>query len=151
MPPPASGPVGEIMPSAPRHWLLKSEPDSYSFDDLVRDGETVWDGVRNAQAANNLKAMQAGDPALFYHSGTGPGVVGLAEISAAAFPDPNDATGRFVAVRVRPVRRLRRAVSLSVIKAEPLLAQMAVVRQGRLSVSPVTSEEWVRILELAGA
>jgi len=139
------------MPSAPRHWLLKSEPDSYSFDDLVRDGETVWDGVRNAQAANNLKAMQTGDPALFYHSGAGPGVVGLSEITAPAFPDPKDPGGRFVAVRVRPVRRLPRIVSLAAIKAEPCLGQMALVRQGRLSVSPVAPEEWARILQLAGA
>ncbi len=139
------------MASATSYWLLKSEPDTYSFDNLVRDGETLWDGVRNAQAANNLKAMQVGDPALFYHSGPGPGVVGLAEISAAACPDPGDASGRFVAVRVRPVRALPRSVPLSAIKADPTLTQMALVRQGRLSVCPVSADEWTRILRLAGA
>ena len=137
------------MATATSHWLLKSEPDTYSFDDLVRDGETLWDGVRNAQAANNLKAMAVGDPVLFYHSGAHPSVVGLAEVTASAFPDPGDATGRFVAVRVRPVRALPRPVPLSVIKADPSLAQMALVRQGRLSVSAVAAEEWARILQLA--
>ncbi len=139
------------MATATSCWLLKSEPDTYGFDDLVRDGETLWDGVRNAQAANNLKAMQVGDPALFYHSGAHPAVVGLAEISAAALPDPGDASGRFVAVRVRPVRALPRPVPLAVIKSEPLLAGMALVRQGRLSVSPVSADEWTRILQLAGS
>ena len=138
------------MTTAKSCWLLKSEPDTYSFDDLARDGETLWDGVRNAQAANNLRSMAVGDPALFYHSGAGPGVVGLAEVSAPAFPDPGDASGRFVAIRIRPVRRLARPVSLADIKAEPGLAGMALVRQGRLSVSPVSAEEWALILQMAG-
>ena len=137
------------MAPAPSLWLLKSEPETYSFDDLLRDGGTVWDGVRNAQAANNLKAMMVGDLALFYHSGPKPGVVGLAEVSAAAFPDPGDDTGRFVAIRIRPQRRLVRAVSLSEIKATPSLGSMALVRQGRLSVSPVTPEEWAQITTMA--
>jgi predicted RNA-binding protein with PUA-like domain len=132
-------------------WLLKSEPDTYSFDDLLRDGDTLWDGVRNAQAANNLKAMAVGDPALFYHSGAKPAVVGLAEVSAAAFPDPADDTGRFVAVRIRPQRRLARPVPLAAIKAAPALGTMALVRQGRLSVSSVTPDEWAQILQMAGA
>ncbi len=138
------------MTTAKSCWLLKSEPDTYSFDDLMRDGETLWDGVRNAQAANNLRAMAVGDPALFYHSGAGPGVVGLAEVSAPACPDPGDASGRFVAIRIRPVRRLARPVSLADIKAQPGLAGMALVRQGRLSVSPVSAEEWALILQMAG-
>ncbi len=132
------------------HWLIKSEPTKYSFDDLVRDGSTVWDGVRNNQAALYLKAMTLGDRALFYHSQLGLEVVGVAEVSREAFPDPGDAAGRFVAVEVKPVRKLASPVSLAAMKADPRLAGMAMFRQFRLSVAPITDAEWSVILELAG-
>ena len=134
----------------PAHWLMKSEPTKYAFDDLVRDGRTVWDGVRNNQAALYLKAMKVGDRAFYYHSQVGLEVVGVAEVSKEAFPDPTDAAGRFVAVEIEPVRKLKAPVSLTRMKAEPRLAAMAMFRQFRLSVAPVTDEEWAVILELAG-
>ncbi len=132
------------------HWLIKSEPTKYSFDDLVRDGHTVWDGVRNNQAALYLKAMKIGDRALFYHSQLGLEVVGMAEVSKESFLDPSDPAGRFVAVEMSPVRTLASPVSLAAMKAEPRLAGMAMFRQFRLSVAPVTQDEWAAILDLAG-
>jgi predicted RNA-binding protein with PUA-like domain len=132
------------------HWLLKSEPDSYSWDDLVRDGGTVWDGVRNAQAANNLKAMAVGDEAFIYHSNVGREVVGIARVDRAAFPDPKDPTGRWVAVGVVPVRAVPRPVTLADMKAEPRLADLALIRQSRLSVVPVSAADWRIILAMAG-
>ncbi len=131
-------------------WLLKSEPDVYSWDDLVRDGETVWDGVRNAQASANLKAMQVGDDALYYHSNIGKAAVGICRVTETAFPDPTDPGGRWVAVRVAPVEPLPRAVTLAEMKAEPDLAGFQLVRQSRLSVVPVRPAEWERILAMAG-
>jgi predicted RNA-binding protein with PUA-like domain len=131
-------------------WLVKSEPHTYAFADLERDGKTVWDGVRNNAAALNLKAMKSGDEVLFYHSQEGLAVVGIAEVVREAFPDASDASGRFVAVELAPVRALPTPVTLAQMKADPALADMAVVRQGRLSVSPVKPAEWTRILELAG-
>lgn len=133
-----------------KHWLLKSEPDVYSFDDLVKEGETVWSGVRNNAAALHLKAMQAGDAALFYHSNIGKEAVALCRIAKAAYPDPTDQTGRWVAVSVRPDRRLPRPVTLAEMKAEPALAQFQLIRQSRLSVVPVRAEEWALILGMAG-
>lgn len=130
-------------------WLLKSEPDVYAWDDLMRDGETVWDGVRNAQAANNLKAMAVGDEALFYHSNLGKEAVGICRVSRSAYPDPTDESGRWVAISVVPVRPLRRPVTLAEMKAEPLLENFQLIRQSRLSVVPVREPEWARILELA--
>jgi predicted RNA-binding protein with PUA-like domain len=129
---------------------MKSEPTKYSFDDLVRDKHTVWDGVRNNQAALYLKAMKVGDRAFFYHSQLGLEVVGVAEVSKEAFIDPSDPAGRYVAVEVAPVRKLKSPVSLARMKAEPRLAGMAMFRQFRLSVAPITPEEWAVILELAG-
>lgn len=134
----------------PAHWLMKSEPTKYSFDDLLRDGNTVWDGVRNNQAALYLKAMKIGDRAFFYHSQVGLEVVAVAEVSKEAFPDPTDPAGRYVAVEIKPVRKLKSPVTLAQMKAEPRLAGMAMFRQFRLSVAPVTDEEWAVILELAG-
>jgi predicted RNA-binding protein with PUA-like domain len=131
-------------------WLVKSEPDTYSFEDLQRDGRTVWDGVRNHAAAQNLKAMQVGDEVLFYHSQIGLAVVGIAKVARTAFPDASDPTGRFVAVELAPVRPLAAPVTLAAMKAEPALAGMAMVRQGRLSVSPVSDAEWDTILKMAG-
>ena len=137
------------MTSPPAHWLMKSEPVKYSFDDLIRDGRTMWDGVRNNQAALYLKAMKIGDRAFFYHSNEGLAVVGVATVSKEAFLDPTDPKGRFVAVEISPVRALKQPVTLAQMKAEPRLAGMAMFRQFRLSVAPVTPEEWATILEMA--
>ena len=132
------------------HWLVKSEPNTYSFEDLQRDGRTVWDGVRNNAAALHLKAMKAGDEVLFYHSQEGLAVVGIARVSREAFPDASDPSGRFVAVELEPVRPLKAPVTLAAMKAEPALSGMAMVRQSRLSVSPVSDAEWAAILRMAG-
>lgn len=131
------------------HWLVKSEPHTFSYADLERDGRTVWDGVRNHAAAANLKAMQVGDEVLFYHSQEGLAVVGIAKVARTAFPDASDPTGRFVAVELTPVRPLKRPVTLAEIKARPELADMPLVRQGRLSVSAVSAEAWKIILSMA--
>jgi predicted RNA-binding protein with PUA-like domain len=134
---------------ARRHWLVKSEPNTYSFTDLQRDGRTVWDGVRNNAAALHLKAMGEGDEVLFYHSQEGLAVVGVAKVVRTAFPDASDPSGRFVAVELAPVRLLDQPVTLAQMKAEPALAEMAMVRQSRLSVSLVTDAEWATILKMA--
>ena len=132
------------------HWLIKSEPEKYAYGDLVQDGRTVWDGVRNNQAALYLKAMKIGEQALYYHSQVGLEVVGVAQIVREAFLDPSDPAGRFVAVEVAPVMPLTRAVTLTAMKANPALAGMAMFRQFRLSVSPITDKEWAVILGMAG-
>jgi predicted RNA-binding protein with PUA-like domain len=129
-------------------WLLKSEPEKYSFEDLVRDGSTVWDGVRNNQAALYLKAMKVGQEAFIYHSQSDKAVVGIAEVTREAFIDPSDPAGRFVAVEIAPVRTLKRPVSLAQLKADPLLACMIMFRQFRLSVTPVTEAEWEVIMAM---
>jgi predicted RNA-binding protein with PUA-like domain len=133
-----------------RHWLLKSEPSAYSWEQLVKDGRTGWNGVRNYQAANNLKAMKAGDRAFFYHSNEGLDIVGIAEIVKEAYPDPSDKTGRFVMVDVAPVAPVKTPVTLAAIKAEKKLADFALVRQSRLSVVPVTAEEWRLLCQMGG-
>jgi predicted RNA-binding protein with PUA-like domain len=133
-----------------QYWLLKSEPSSYSWAQLVKDGRTNWNGVRNHQAAINLKAMKPGDRAFFYHSGEGPAIVGIAEIVKEAYPDPTDAAGRFVMVDVKPLMPVKTPVTLAAIKAEPKLAGLALVRQGRLSVAPVAAEDWRIITKMAG-
>lgn len=130
-------------------WLIKSEPGSYSWNDLVRDGGTDWDGVRNNAARLHLRAMKAGDEALFYHSGADRAVVGIARIAGP--PAPDGADGGWVQVRVEPVRPLPRPVTLAAIKAESALAAMELIRQSRLSVSPVRAEEWAKVLAMAGA
>ena len=132
------------------YFLVKSEPDTYSFEDLQRDGGTVWDGVRNFTARGHLKEMKLGDQVLFYHSGEGREVVGVAEVARESFPDPGDETGRFLAVELGYVRPLKAPVTLAALKAEPSLADLKMVRQGRLSVSPVTPGEWKAILRMAG-
>lgn len=131
------------------YWLMKSEPGSYGWDDLVRDGGTEWDGIRNPAARLHLRAMQAGDEALFYHSGPDKAAVGIMRIARAAAPDPKDAN--WVSVAVDPVRPLAAPVTLKAMKAEPRLAGLEMLRQSRLSVSPVTEAEWAAILELAGS
>ena len=132
-----------------RYWLMKSEPDVYGWDDLVRDGEGVWDGVRNYRARNNLAAMQAGDQAFFYHSNIGKEIVGIVTISQGGLSDPTDSTGTWAAVKVKPERKLARPVTLAAIKAEPRLAQSEIVRQSRLSVCELTEAEWKVLLEMA--
>ena len=129
------------------HWLMKSEPESYSWSDLVRDGGTEWDGVRNNAARLHLKAMKKGDEAFFYHSMSDKAVVGIMRITRAAQPDPKDPN--WVSVRVEPVKALPSPVTLATIKAEPRLARMELIRQSRLSVAPVRDEEWKVALELA--
>ena len=126
---------------------MKSEPESYGWADLVRDGGTEWDGVRNNAARLHLKAMKRGDEAFFYHSMSDKAVVGIMRVTRGAEPDPKDAD--WVSVRVEPVRALERPVTLAEIKAEPSLAQMELIRQSRLSVAPVRTEEWRKVLEMA--
>jgi predicted RNA-binding protein with PUA-like domain len=129
------------------YWLMKSEPHVYSWDDLVRDQATDWDGVRNNAARLFLRAMQPGDEAFFYHSGDEKQVVGIMRIAGAQKPDGED--GAWVKVPVEPVRNLA-PVTLKEIKAEPALARMELIRQSRLSVSPVRAEEWAKVLAMAG-
>ena len=129
------------------HWLMKSEPESYSWGNLVRDKGTEWDGVRNNAARLHLKAMNVGDEAFFYHSMSDKAVVGIMRVTRAAQPDPKDAG--WVSVRVEPVKALPRPVTLGEIKAEPRLSKMELIRQSRLSVAPVRDEEWKAVLELA--
>ena len=132
------------------HWLVKSEPFKYSWDMLVRDRTTTWDGVRNNQAAIYLRSMVVGEELFFYHSNEGLAVVGIAVVAGEHFIDPSDPKGRFPAVTVAPVRALKTPVTLAAMKAEPKLAGMAMFRQFRLSVAPVTDEEWGVILAMGG-
>jgi predicted RNA-binding protein with PUA-like domain len=131
------------------HWLVKSEPSKYGWDQLVKDGQTSWDGVRNFTARNNLKAMKQGDDVFFYHSNEGLEIVGIAKVVKEAYQDPTTDDTSWVVVDLKPVKKLKKPVPLATIKAEKRLADMALVRLGRLSVSAVTDEEWNVILELA--
>ena len=135
--------------SGRQYWLMKSEPDCFSWDDLVAQGKAEWDGVRNFQAASNMKAMKKGDLALFYHSQTGLEAVGIMEVVEEAKPDSTDESGRWVAVHVAPKKKLARGVSLKEMKADRALAEMKMLRQGRLSVAPLTHEEYERIVEMS--
>ncbi|MFN4146550.1 MAG: EVE domain-containing protein [Runella sp.] len=130
------------------HWLVKSEPYAYSWDDFVKAGKAVWDGVRNYQARNNLKAMQKGDLVLFYHSNEGLAVVGLAQVSREAYPDPTTDDPRWVVVELTPLQAFTRPVTLAQIKSDNRLNQIALIRQSRLSVMPIRSEEFDVILTL---
>jgi len=130
-----------------RYWILRSEPDAYGWDDLVRDGATEWNGVRNYTARNFLKEMQPGDQALFYHSNTQKAAVGIMEITRAWQPDGED--GKWASVAVKPVRPLAKPVPLEAMKAESRLKALEMLRQSRLSVTPVRDEEWQVLLELA--
>lgn len=131
------------------YWLVKSEPDKYSWDDMVHDGRTIWDGVRNHTAAINLRAMKIGDRAFFYHSNEGKAIVGIVEIVREHYLDPKDAAGKFPAVDVAAVEPLASPVTLAAIKADPALADMDLVRQSRLSVARVRDAEWARVLEMS--
>jgi predicted RNA-binding protein with PUA-like domain len=132
------------------YWLMKSEPGTYSWDRLVKDGRTAWDGVRNHQAAFNLKAMKRGDRAFFYHSGDAPAVVGIVEVIKASYPDPSDPAGRFVMVDLKPVKALAAPVPLSNIKANAALKDLPLLRQGRLSVVPIDAASWDLICRMGG-
>ena len=136
------------MARGPSHWLVKSDPDSYGWDELVKDGKTRWDGVRNAQARNNLQAMRVGDRVLFYHSGDGKEIVGIAKVVKAAYPDPTTDDERWAVVDLASVAPLVQPVTLADVKRDPALAQIALVRQGRLSVMPIAPRAFARILAL---
>jgi len=129
-------------------WLVKQEPETYSWDDLVRDGRTDWTGVRNFQARNNLRQMKAGDRVLFYHSGSGKCVAGISEVAKAAYPDPTADEPQWVAVDLKPVKPLNECVTLEAIKANQKLSNMLLVRQSRLSVMPVTKGEFETIVKM---
>jgi predicted RNA-binding protein with PUA-like domain len=135
---------------AKQYWLIKSEPNKYSWDDLVAEKDGMWDGVRNHTAAINLRTMKMGDQVFFYHSNIGIEVVGIAEVTKEYYIDPTDPKGKFVAVNFKPVRKLDQAVTLKAIKANPKLEGMELVRQSRLSVAPVREAEWREILKMAG-
>ena len=132
-------------------WLMKSEPDVYGWDDLVAEGEGTWDGVRNHLAARNLRTMQPGDLAFFYHSNIGIEIVGVIVISVGGLVDPTDPEGKWAAVKVKPVEKLPNTVTLKQVKATPELAQMDLIRLSRLSVGAVRPDEWALILKMAGA
>jgi len=132
----------------PKHWLVKSEPFKYSFERLALDKKTTWDGVRNFEARNNLRAMKRGDLLLFYHSNEGKAVVGVAKVAREAYPDETAEEGDWSVVDVSPVKSLALPVSLETIRGEKALAQMQLLRRSRLSVVPVTPEEFAKILEL---
>ncbi|MGI9510425.1 MAG: EVE domain-containing protein [Geminicoccaceae bacterium] len=131
------------------YWLMKAEPNDYTFADLERDGVAEWDGIHNHQAANNMRTMKKGDRVFFYRSMKDPAVVGIMEIAREAYEDPDDPKESFVLVDVKAVKPVTREVSLKAIKAEPKLQEMALVRQSRLSVSPVSDEAWRLICAMA--
>ena len=132
------------------YWLLKSEPSSYSWDQLVADGRTDWNGVRNAQALNNLRAMKPGDRAFFYHSNEGKEIVGVAEVVKGFYPDPSDRSGKLGMVDVKPVMPVAVKVGLPAMRAKPELSGLSLLRQSRLSVCPVSESEWSVICGMAG-
>ena len=133
-----------------KFWLVKSEPSSWSWQQHLKKGVEAWNGVRNFQASQNLKAMRLGDQAFFYHSNEGKEIVGILEVAQEYYPDPTDESGRFGMVDFRAVKPLARPVTLAQVKADPKLKEMALVRLSRLSVQPVTPEEWAYICELGG-
>jgi predicted RNA-binding protein with PUA-like domain len=132
------------------HWLLKSEPSAYSWAQLVADGRTNWNGVRNAQALNNLRAMKPGERVFVYHSNEGKDIVGVAEVVKGFYADPADNSGKLGMVDIAPVRPVAKPVTLAAMKANPELAGMSLLRQSRLSVCPVTDREWTVVCQMAG-
>lgn len=133
------------------YWLVKSEPFKYSWEQFVADKKTYWDGVRNYAARNNLKAMKKGDEVFFYHSNEGLEIVGIAKVVRESYQDPTTDEDAWVVVDLAPVRKLNKPVSLAEIKANPSLANMAMLKLGRLSVTPVTTEEWNEVLSIANS
>jgi predicted RNA-binding protein with PUA-like domain len=138
----------EQMANKLNYWMVKQEPEAYSWDDLVRDGKTDWTGVRNFQARNNLRQMKAGDRVLFYHSGTGKAVVGIAEVAKAAYPDPTADDPQWVAVDIKPVKPLAEPVPLAAIRYHDELGSLPLIRQSQLSVMPLTKEEFEVIVAI---
>ena len=132
------------------YWLVKQEPEAYSFDDLVRDGRTDWTGVRNFQARNSLRQMKAGDAVLFYHSGESKSVVGIAQVTKAPYPDPTADAEQWVAVDIKPVKPLKQPVPLAAMRVHPKLATLLLIRQSRLSVMPVSKVEFETIVKMGG-
>jgi predicted RNA-binding protein with PUA-like domain len=132
------------------NWLIKEEPTHYSFDDLLRDGRTVWSGVRNPVAQKHLQSMKKGDLIFFYHTGDEKAVVGIAKAGGEPYPDPADKAGKFHAIDVVPVKKLKSPVTLAAVKADKAFASFPLVRISRLSVMPVTDDEWKRIEKMAG-
>ena len=132
------------------HWLVKSEPSAYSWDQFQKDKHTVWSGVRNYAARIHLRAMKKSDEVLYYHSNEGMEIVGIASVIKEAYQDPTTDNEAWVAVDLKPIRQLKHPVSLAQIKADPRLADMALVRLGRLSVQPVTDKEWAVVMQMAG-
>ena len=132
------------------YWLVKSEPDAFSWDQQVQAGVEPWTGVRNAQAAKNLRSMKLGDQAFFYHSNEGREIVGIVEVAREAYPDPTEETGRWACVDMRTVKPVPKAVTLAAMKAEPRLEGLALIRQSRLSVVPVSAEHCGIISAMAG-
>jgi len=132
------------------HWLIKSEPSTYSWEKLEKEKQTFWDGVRNYAARNNLKAMKKGDEVFFYHSNEGTEIVGIAKVAKEFYQDPTTEDPNWVVVDFKPVRKLKTPVTLAQIKADKRLANMDLVRLGRLSVQAVKDEEWNIVLQMAG-
>lgn len=132
------------------YWLVKSEPDVYGWDQLCKDKQTTWDGVRNFAACNHLKAMKKGDEVFFYHSNEGTAIVGIAKVTKEHYADATSEENKWFVVNLKPVKALKNAVTLAQVKADKRLSEMALVRLGRLSVQPVTEAEWKVVLELAG-
>jgi predicted RNA-binding protein with PUA-like domain len=132
------------------YWLVKSEPSAYSWEQLEKDKQTRWEGVRNYAARNHLKAMKKGDEVLYYHSNEGLEIVGIAKVAKEYYPDPTTDDEAWVVVDLKPYKKLKKPVSLDTIKKDKRLSDMALVRIGRLSVQPVTEKEWAVIMELAG-
>jgi predicted RNA-binding protein with PUA-like domain len=135
---------------SPHHWLMKTEPGTFAWSDLVERGTDPWDGVRNAQARNHLRSMTVGDLALIYHSGDERRIVGVARVASLPYPDSTSDDPRWVMVDVEPLQALPRSVTLADVKADPVLSTLAIVRQPRLSVAPVTLEQFERILKMGG-
>ena len=134
----------------PNYWILKTEPSAYSYADLEREGKAVWDGVKNPFALRNMSRMERGDPVLIYHTGSEKAVVGRAEVVAPAYPDPKQKDPKLLVVELVPKGRVPRPVTLAQIKADTMFADIALVRQGRLSVVSATPAHWKRLLQLAG-
>jgi len=132
------------------YWLVKQEPESYSWSDFVKDGKTSWTGVRNFAARLNLRAMKMGDPVFYYHSVTGKEIVGLARVAKEAYPDPTATDGDWSCVDLVPDKQLKKPVGLETLKTDKLLKEMKLVKQSRLSVSPLTKEQFDRIMKLSG-
>ena len=132
-----------------QYWLIKSEPDAWSWDNQVKEGVSMWDGVRNYQARNNLKKMKKGDLCFFYHSVSERSIVGIVKVVKEYYPDPTDKTGKFVVVDVKPEKKLKKPISLDQIKKEKKLKDIALVKQSRLSVMPLKKSEWSLILKMS--